>query len=230
MIRGVLFDLDGTLLDTEPDFTDIVNAMLTHHGRKPVDGAMVRKFVSSGAMSVVRQAFALTDDDHRNQELLKDFLARYSVQIPQTRAALFDDVEYLLTTLHANAVPWGIMTNKARLFSEPLLTKFACFSTCATLVCPDDVGKGKPDPAGLLLACKQMALAPEDVLYVGDHPRDIEAAKNAGMPAAAIEWGYLPEDPHISAWGAQHIATTPRALLQLLDLRSDLPPDLPGVR
>ncbi|MGV3592392.1 MAG: HAD family hydrolase [Gammaproteobacteria bacterium] len=218
MIRGVLFDLDGTLLDTEPDFTEIVNAMLTHHGRTPVDGALVRKFVSSGAMSVVRQAFALADEDPRNQELLKDFLERYSLQIPQSRAVFFDDVEYLLATLQAHGVPWGIMTNKARRFSEPLLTRFESFTSCATLVCPDDVGRGKPDPAGLLLACRQMRLSPAEVLYVGDHPRDIEAAKNAGMPAAAIEWGYLPEDPHISAWGAQHIATTPRALLQLLDL------------
>lgn len=218
MIRGLLFDLDGTLLDTEPDFTEIVNAMLTHHGRTPVDGALVRKFVSSGAMSVVRQAFALADEDPLNQELLKDFLERYSLQIPQSRAVFFDDVEYLLATLQAHGVPWGIMTNKARRFSEPLLTRFESFTSCATLVCPDDVGRGKPDPAGLLLACKQMELPPAEVLYVGDHPRDIEAAKNAGMPAAAIEWGYLPEDPHISAWGAQHIATTPRALLQLLNL------------
>ena len=178
----------------------------------------MRKFVSSGAMSVVRQAFALADEDPRNQELLKDFLERYSLQIPQSRAVFFDDVEYLLATLQAHGVPWGIMTNKARRFSEPLLTRFESFTSCATLVCPDDVGRGKPDPAGLLLACRQMQLPPAEVLYVGDHPRDIEAAKNAGMPAAAIEWGYLPEDPHISAWGAQHIATTPRALLQLLDL------------
>jgi 2-phosphoglycolate phosphatase len=219
MIRGVLFDLDGTLLDTEPDFTDIVNAMLAQQGGEPVDGAMVRKFVSSGAMSVVRQAFAVAEDDPRNQELLTDFLARYLEQIPQTRAVLFDEVEDMLNALHASNIPWGIMTNKARRFSEPLLPKFACFASCATLVCPDDVGRGKPDPAGLLLAAKQMGLAPEHVLYVGDHPRDIDAAKNAGMPAMAIEWGYLPEEPHISAWGAEHIATTPQALLQLLDLK-----------
>lgn len=218
MIRGVLFDLDGTLLDTEPDFTDIVNAMLTQHGRKPVDGTMVRKFVSSGAMSVVRQAFAVAEDDPRNQDLLTDFLARYLEQIPQTRAVLFDEVEDMLKALHARNIPWGIMTNKARRFSEPLLPKFACFASCATLVCPDDVGKGKPDPAGLLLACKQMRLAPEEVLYVGDHPRDIDAAKNAGMPAVAIEWGYLPEEPHISAWGAHYVVTTPAALLELVDM------------
>jgi phosphoglycolate phosphatase len=110
------------------------------------------------------------------------------------------------------------MTNKSRRFSEPLLTRFESFATCATLVCPDDVGKGKPDPAGLLLACSQLNLPPHDVLYVGDHPRDIEAARNAGMPAVAIEWGYLPDDVHISEWGAHYIAATPLALLKHLAL------------
>jgi 2-phosphoglycolate phosphatase len=221
MIRGVLFDLDGTLLDTEPDFTHILNDMLVKHGRDKVEGALVRKYVSSGALSVVRQGFKLPENDPLGADLVQDFLERYSLLIPQTKAGLFTDIDLVLATLHDNGIPWGIMTNKARRFSEPLLTKFESFATCSTLVCPDDPGsKGKPDPSGLLLACKQMGLPPEDVLYVGDHPRDIEAAKNAGMPGVAIEWGYLPEDIHISEWGAHHIATTPQALLELLKLPS----------
>lgn len=219
MIRGVLFDLDGTLLDTEPDFTHILNDMLIKHGREEVEGALVRKFVSAGALSVVRQGFKLPENDPMGADLLKDFLERYSVLIPQTKAGLFTDIDLVLATLHDNGIPWGIMTNKARRFSEPLLTKFESFATCATLVCPDDEGsKGKPDPAGLLLACKKMGLPPEGVLYVGDHPRDIEAAKNAGMPGVAIEWGYLPDDVHITEWGAHHIAATPQALLDILKL------------
>jgi phosphoglycolate phosphatase len=217
VIKAVLFDLDGTLLDTEPDFTLVLNAMLTKHGRASVAGALVRKFVSAGAMSVVRQGFSLPDNDPLMPDLLQDFLDRYLLQIPQTQAGLFTDIDLVLATLHDNGIPWGIMTNKARRFSEPLLTKFESFSTCATLVCPDDVGKGKPDPAGLLLACSQLNLPPHEVLYVGDHPRDIEAAKNAGMPGVAIEWGYLPEDVHISEWGAHFIADTPQALLKHLE-------------
>ena len=216
MIRGVLFDLDGTLLDTEPDFTFILNAMLTRHSRAPVEGALVRKFVSAGAMSVVRQGFSLAENDPLTQELLKEFLERYTLQIPETQAGLFADIDLVLATLHEEDIPWGIMTNKARRFSEPLLTHFESFATCATLVCPDDVGKGKPDPAGLLLACAQLNLPPQDVIYVGDHPRDIEAARNAGMPGVAIEWGYLPDDVHIRDWGAHFIAATPRDLLKHL--------------
>lgn len=219
MIRGVLFDLDGTLLDTEPDFTQILNDMLTQHGRQNVDATLVRKFVSSGALSVVRQGFNLPENDPQGAELLKDFLERYSLLIPQTKAGLFTDIDLVLATLHANGIPWGIMTNKARRFSAALLPRFESFATCATLVCPDDPGsKGKPDPAGLLLACAQMGLPPEDVLYVGDHPRDIEAAKNAGMPGVAIEWGYLPDDIHITQWGAHHVVATPQGLLEILGL------------
>lgn len=216
MIQAVLFDLDGTLLDTEPDFTLILNEMLTQHGHKTVDGRIVRKFVSAGALSVVRQGFNLKEGDPRASALLADFLERYSRQIPQTLAGLFPDIDLVLSTLLDKDLPWGIMTNKARRFSEPLLAQFESFATCATLVCPDDVGKGKPDPAGLLHACSQLNLPPQAVLYVGDHPRDIEAAKNAGMPGAAVAWGYLPEDSHISEWGAQFVAETPRALLNLL--------------
>lgn len=218
MIRGVLFDLDGTLLDTEPDFTRILNDMLAKHGREPVAGALVRKFVSAGALSVVRQGFKISESDPLGAELLKDFLERYLLLIPQTQAGLFTDIDLVLATLHENGMPWGIMTNKARRFSEALLPRFESFATCATLVCPDDVGKGKPDPAGLLRACQEIGLPPVEVVYVGDHPRDIEAAKNAGMPGVAIEWGYLPDDIHISQWGADHVVSTPRALLDLLGL------------
>ena len=213
MIQAVLFDLDGTLLDTEPDFTLILNDMLAAHAQPGVDGTVVRKFVSAGALSVVRQGFNLKENDPRVSVLLADFLERYTRQIPQTRAGLFTDIDLVLASQHDRGIPWGIMTNKARRFSEPLLALFESFATCATLVCPDDVGKGKPDPAGLLLGCAQLNLAPCDVLYVGDHPRDIEAAKNAGMPSVAVVWGYLPEDSHISEWGAEFISDTPRALL-----------------
>ncbi|MEY4642960.1 MAG: hypothetical protein RLZZ227_2954 [Pseudomonadota bacterium] len=214
MIKAVLFDLDGTLLDTEPDFTAILNDMLGKHGHEAVDSALVRKFVSAGALSVVRQGFNIAEDHPSAQELLKDFLERYSQQIPQTRAALFKDIDFALSALREQGLPWGIMTNKARRFSEPLLKQFQSLSTCSTLVCPDDPGsKGKPDPAGLLLACTALKQPPANVLYVGDHPRDIEAARNAGMPAVAVSWGYLPDELHISKWGAHFIADTPRLLL-----------------
>ena len=216
MYHAILFDLDGTLLDTVPDFTLILNRMLVRQGRAPVNVDEVRGFVSYGAMAVVRQGFGLDENAPTLPQLLEEFLALYTEQIPQTVATLFTDIDLVLTQLQDQNKPWGIMTNKARRFSEALLTRFDAFARCATLVCPDDVGQGKPDPAGLLLACQQMQLPPEDVLYVGDHPRDIDAAVRAGMPSLVAGWGYLPESPPIDSWGANCVAHTPRDLLHAL--------------
>ena len=216
MHKAVLFDLDGTLLDTEPDFTFILNAMLQHHGKAAVTTATVRKLVSAGAAPIVRHGFGLQESDPLLADLLAEFLDRYASQIPLTQAGLYADVDLLLASLHEQGVPWGIITNKARRFSVPLLARFESFATCATLVCPDDVGKGKPDPAGLLLACAELAVDPASAIYIGDHPRDIEAANNAGMPGIAASWGYLPENHPIAQWQAFATIHSPRELLEFL--------------
>ncbi len=216
MRQAVLFDLDGTLLDTEPDFTLILNEMLLLHGQSAVTTEHVRKLVSAGATSMVRHGFNLSESDSRLPDLLAQFLDMYANQIPATRAGLYSDVDLLLATLNEQGVPWGIMTNKSRRFSVPLLARFESFATCGTLVCPDDVGKGKPDPAGLLLACEQLGTAPANTVYVGDHPRDIEAANNAGMYGIAVSWGYLPENNPIALWQAKTIVHSPRELLEFL--------------
>jgi 2-phosphoglycolate phosphatase len=213
MLQAVIFDLDGTLLDTEPDFTRVLNRQLEQHGWPAVDPDTVRRYVSAGAVSIVRQGFGLDEGDDRIQPLLQEFLDMYSQQIPDTCASLFDDMDLLIASLVDNCIAWGVMTNKHRRFSEPLLAKFENFATSGSLVCPDDVGVGKPDPAGILLACEQLGVSPAHAVYVGDHPRDIEAARNAGMRSVAVRWGYLPEEPAIDDWGADAVADTPVALL-----------------
>lgn len=214
MLQAVIFDLDGTLLDTEPDFTAILNKMLAKYAKSPVYGSTVRKFVSDGAAAVVRKGFGITDDDPRLPELLQEFLALYSAQIPQTTASLFDDIDLLIASLTEQGIGWGIMTNKHRRFSEPLLQRFENFTTAGALVCPDDVGAGKPDPKGILRACELLGVPPQTCAYVGDHPRDMEAARKAGMPGIAVSWGYLPENNHISTWGADVVLNTPAELIQ----------------
>lgn len=213
MLRAVIFDLDGTLLDTEPDFTLILNRMLAKHHKPPVDGAMVRKFVSDGAGAIVRRGFGLSGDDMLQAELLQEFLTLYSEQIPHTTASLFDDIDLLIASLNEQGLAWGIMTNKHRRFSEPLLQRFENFATSGALVCPDDVGAGKPDPKGILRACELLGVEPASCAYVGDHPRDMEAARHAGMPGIAVSWGYLPENNHINTWGADSILHTPAELI-----------------
>ena len=148
------------------------------------------------------------------QDLLQEFLALYSEQIPVTRAALFDDIDLLIASLVETGINWGIMTNKHRRFSEPLLAKFENFASSGSLVCPDDVGVGKPDPAGILRACQQLGVEPAHAIYVGDHPRDIEAANRAGMPGIAVSWGYLPEQPPLAEWKAGLIVQNPQELLR----------------
>lgn len=213
---AAIFDLDGTLLDTAPDFTLVLNHMLQQHGKPAIGNAAVCSMLSAGAAAVVRLGFALDAADPQLPVLLEQFLQMYQEQIPHTHASMYQDIDVLIATLVADGIPWGIMTNKTRRFSAPLLQQFESFSTCAALVCPDDVQAPKPDPSGILSICTQLQLAPEQLIYVGDHPRDIEAARNAGMPGIAVRWGYLPDDSRLEDWGASFIADTPLQLVEYL--------------
>lgn len=217
MPAAILFDLDGTLLDSEPDFTLILNQLLARHDKPAVNDSFLRQIVSSGSRAMVRSGFGLSQEDPQLEALVAEFLALYEQQIPQTRARLFDDVDFLISRLCDASLRWGIMTNKPRRFAEPLLAQFESFATCEVLVCPDDVNAGKPDPTGLLEACRRLAVTPAESVYVGDHPRDIEAAANAGMPGLAVRWGYLPAGAAIEQWGASYIAPDPRALAHHLE-------------
>lgn len=216
MPAAAIFDLDGTLLDTEPDFSLLLNSLLEKHKRLPVERDLVRRTVSSGARALVKLGFQLGDTDEQLPLLLEEFLNLYSELIPQTRADLFEDIAPMIAAVNAAGIPWGIMTNKPRRFSEPLLRHFAAFDTCLALRCPDDVCGGKPHPAGILSVCEALRVDPEQAVYIGDHPRDIEAASNAGMPGIAVRWGYLPEGSNIETWGARFIADTPRSLSDYL--------------
>jgi 2-phosphoglycolate phosphatase len=213
MLHAVIFDLDGTLLDTEPDFTEIVNGQLRLHGRAEITAAEVRRHVSAGAAAIVQQGFGLAGDDPRLPALLDDFLGSYQRQIERSAAALFADVDLLLATLVDHGIRWGVMTNKHSRFSAPLLARFETFTGAGAVICPDDVGAGKPDPRGILRVCELLGVEAGHCVYVGDHPRDIEAARNAGMPGIAVRWGYLPAEPAIGEWGAAAVADSPRALL-----------------
>ncbi|HHX81823.1 MAG TPA: HAD-IA family hydrolase [Pseudomonadaceae bacterium] len=216
MTSAVIFDLDGTLLDSEPDFALLLNQLLVRHGRSPLPAGMIRRTVSAGARAMLRYSFGMAEDDARLPALLDEFLAMYADQILQTQARLFDDIDVLLAGLQAAGRPWGIMTNKARRYSEPLLSHFEAFASCGALVCPDDVQASKPDARGILKVCQDLQVNPARAFYIGDHPRDIEAAINAGMPGIAVRWGYLPEDSRIEEWGALHIADSPAQLADYL--------------
>jgi phosphoglycolate phosphatase len=216
MIRTVLFDLDGTLLDSEPDFTHIMNRMLEKHG-KAVSTGQMRKTVSAGARAMVCLGYGINDQHDDFAECLKRFLDEYEILIPNTTACLYPGIESMLDNLQKAGLSWGIVTNKSSRFTLPLLKQFPPLAAAKAVICADHVKIAKPDPEGLLMACVQCQSTASDCVYVGDHPRDIEAARNAGMPGIAASWGYLPETPPIEKWHANRIIHTAEDLLACLD-------------
>ena len=143
------------------------------------------------------------------------FLDLYEAGVA-VETTLFEGMDLLLENLEARGIPWGIVTNKPVRFAEPLVQALGLAQRCATLICPDHVSERKPHPEPLFLACQRIGAAPEQAIYVGDHERDIEAGRNAGMRTIAVRYGYI-EQPHaVDLWQADIIADTVSDLAKLL--------------
>jgi phosphoglycolate phosphatase len=156
----------------------------------------------------VTLAFNIDAGHSRFEVLLHALLASYEQQLQNTQANLYPDMDQLLQMLEKHSIPWGVVTNKPVRFSQPLMEKLGLLQRCAVLICPDHVQHTKPHPEPLLLACKRVASKPECSVYVGDHPRDIDAGKAAGMITIAAAYGYLPVTPAIENWNADLIVTS----------------------
>ncbi len=201
MIRAILFDLDGTLLDTSEDLGAALNQLRIAAGLEPLGHETIRPQVSNGANALIKLGFgeALTAQTH--QALREALLAAYENAIAvHTRP--FKGVAELLHQLAACDMPWGIVTNKPLRYTQALLAKPVLPLAAKTVVCPSDTVPAKPDPAGLHLACAHLQCPPAEVLYVGDHERDIEAGRRAGCVTLAVGYGFtLTTDEH-RHWGA----------------------------
>lgn len=217
MANTVLFDLDGTLLDTERDFTQILNNQLSSHGVEAVSALNVRRNVSNGARALVMLGFGIDEKDEAFDSHLTELLDRYLVRIPQTESVLFPGIANLLGALDRNNCPWGIVTNKPSRFTLPLVEKFPALQTSKVVICPDQLTNSKPDPEGILLACSRIQCDPGDVLYVGDHPKDVQAASAAGAISIGVRWGYIPEEHPIETWNADIVINHPDEILDHLD-------------
>jgi 2-phosphoglycolate phosphatase len=207
MIRAVLFDLDGTLIDTAADFIRILQQMCREKGVPELDTAVIRAQVSEGARAMVKLVYPeLSIDDPFFLQQRQVFLQRYAENIA-VDSALFADMQSLLLGLEQQHIPWGIVTNKPRWLSEALLAALDLNTRCAVLVCPEDVRMIKPDPEPLLCAAQQLNLDPQQLLYVGDHPRDIDAGRAAQMTTIVAAYGYLPpaDKDNLAAWRADFI-------------------------
>lgn len=214
MNKIVLFDLDGTLLDTEKDFTSILNAQLARHGRPAVPAGDVRKTVSSGARALVQLGFGIEENHDDFSRLLEELLDDYADRVMQPECELFPGIGELLEALNHSQTRWGIVTNKPSRFTLPLAERFPALSNSAVLICADHLKNSKPDPEGILLACERMQTAPTQALYIGDHPKDMQAAQSAGALGVGVRWGYIPDEHPIDEWGADLIIDHP---LEILD-------------
>jgi phosphoglycolate phosphatase len=204
-LKAVLFDLDGTLLDTAPDFASVVNAMLLRHQRQPVPYSAIRQTVSHGARALVELGFGLQPQDEAFPPLLEELLSHYQARLSE-RTALFDGMAELLQFIESQQVSWGIVTNKPVLYTRAILQDLQLAQRCSTTVCPEHVTHRKPHPEPIQLACAQLGCSTAEALYVGDHRRDIEAGANAGMHTIAAAYGYVTAEDPPQQWGADQVA------------------------
>jgi len=214
--RHVLFDLDGTLLDTAKDFTQVLNQLLKEYGRDEVSHAKVKETVSDGARALVKLGFDIEETDKNFNHYLQQLLDLYAIKITSTEADLFDGIPELLSRINLENYSWGIVTNKPSRFTTPLLTNFPAMQNAAVVICADQVAQGKPSPESLLLACRTLACQPEECIYVGDHKRDIDAGKNAGIKTIAVNWGYFPQHIQLEDWQPDLVVANPQEITAYL--------------
>lgn len=212
---AVLFDLDGTLIDSAPDLAGAANEMRADRGLAPVPYPDLRRMVGSGARGMVRVAMNAMPDDDGYLALRDEFLERYQSRMTR-ETVVFDDVNRLLDQLDEAAMPWGIVTNKATRYAEPVVRGVGLLTRAATLVCGDTMPHSKPHPAPLLEAARRMNVDPVRCVYVGDDLRDVQAGRAAGMATVAVRWGYLGEGSAVNDWGADHVVDSVEELARLL--------------
>jgi N-acetyl-D-muramate 6-phosphate phosphatase len=217
VIEAVLFDLDGTLIDSAPDLAGAGNDMRVARGLAPLPLVQFRSLVGAGARGMLGVALGVGPDDAEFVALRDEFLQRYEGRMAR-ETCLFAHMRPVLDALAAHGLPWGIVTNKAQRFTGPLVRALGLDAEAAVVVSGDTTPHSKPHPAPLLEAARQMCVAPARCVYVGDDLRDVQAGHAAGMQTVAAAWGYLGDGAPITDWGAEHVIYSPQALLKLLPM------------
>ncbi len=202
-IKAVVFDLDGTLVDTAPDFIVTLKALLKEEGRDAPSDRSIRNTVSEGARALVSLGFDM-DDSHPEFERLRVRLLDLYTQHLADASHTFPGVQELLDWLVDNDIAWGVATNKPVIYAEPLLKALNLIPPQDCLICPDHVTERKPHPESIYLAAHKFECKPEEIVYVGDHQRDIDCGKNAGSPTIAAAYGYVENRQEAEAWQADY--------------------------
>lgn len=214
-VQVVLFDLDGTLLDSAPDLSAAAERMRAQRGLPSLPLARYRPMVSSGARGMIRVAFGIGPEHADFEPMRLEFLSHYE-QALLVHSVLFDGVGTMLQSLARQGLRWGVVTNKVERFTHPIVRQLPGFDAAGAVVCGDTTAHPKPHPAPLLEAAKRMGVPPQACCYVGDDERDIQAGHAAGMTTVAVRYGYL-GDAHASfPWGAHHAIDAPGDLLGVL--------------
>jgi 2-phosphoglycolate phosphatase len=214
-LRGVLFDLDGTLLDTAPDLIRATNQVRIEQGRDPLPYALVRTQVSHGSSGLIRLGFPDLSGEPLEKLRLR-LLDLYSAHLV-VGTKLFDGCQTVLDTLTARGLAWGIVTNKPEFLTTPLLATLGLDQLAGCVVSGDTLPERKPHPAPLLLAASQLSLPPPQCLYVGDAERDVQASRAAGMPVLVARYGYLGPDDDPVSWRPDGHIDSPTQIIDWLD-------------
>jgi phosphoglycolate phosphatase len=219
-IQAVLFDLDGTLVDTAPDLVAVLNIVLRESGRPPMSYAIARNEVSNGALGLLKLGFGLTADAPELESLRTRLLDIYLENLC-IYSRLFIEIQSFLKGLDDIKARWGIVTNKPQALTEPLLEQLGISKLPACVISGDRLPQRKPHPAPLLLAADELGLAPAQCVYVGDARRDIEAGRAAGMSTLTAAYGYIRAQDDPSLWGADALVSHPRRLGETLSRLRD---------
>jgi len=218
-ISGLLFDLDGTLLDTARDLGAAVNALLLRDGLALISDDVIYHTASQGALALIKAGYGEGLTDAQYQRLRQEFLDHYEQHIA-SHTDYFPGVEALLTRLNQQHIPWGIVTNKPYVYTKLLLAYFPLLRDCAVTVCGDTLAQRKPQPHPLILAAKSLAIAPTQLAYVGDARTDIEAANSAQMFSISASYGYIPVDDPCSNWPSDLSVDHCNDLLSMLAIKA----------
>lgn len=216
-IDAVLFDLDGTLIDSAPDLGAAADKMRVDRGLASLPLSQYRPMAGAGARGMIGVAFGFTPLDAAFEDLKEEFFANYEACLTE-RTHAFEGVAGLIAKINQAGLKWGVVTNKAMRFTLPLTRSMLLFNTALTIISGDTTPYAKPHPAPLLEASRQIDVIPARCAYVGDDERDIVAGRAAGMPTVAASYGYLGAAHDVSGWRADATISSPAALLQLLQI------------
>jgi N-acetyl-D-muramate 6-phosphate phosphatase len=216
LVSTVLFDLDGTLVDTAPDLGYALNLQLKKHGKKPLSDAAIRPYASHGSRGLIGLGFGITPTDAHFIAMRDEYLSIYDTVFTRS-PVLLPGIAELLEVIEGNNLLWGIVTNKPRRFTIPLIESMGLHKRAACVISGDDAPQPKPSPATLLLACEKIGVKPINCIYVGDAERDIQAGKSAGMKTVVALFGYIDVTDKPEEWNADALIQKPDGLINLLN-------------